>query len=277
MSQRMRSIWQETRAAFERGWYTYGGVRVDLARHLDAMRAGTRLYLPAELDRMPVHRTPAHPAPASGRAATRFEVTGESTLQAAQRLAAEGPVAALNFASARNPGGGVANGARAQEESLARASALYDSLVRCPEFYAFHREQRTLLYSDRVVYSPHTPVFRRDDGSWLPEPAVVSFLTAAAPNRRMIERNQPEDAPRVAGALAARARAVLAVAAEREERRLVLGAWGCGVFGNAPEQVAEAFAAHLRGEFADVFDRVVFAVMDRDPAVRAPFEKRFAV
>ncbi|MDA0567944.1 TIGR02452 family protein [Streptomonospora sp. S1-112] len=275
MSQRMRERWRQTRDAFESGGYDHDGRRVDLLPHLTAMRAGTRLYLPEEAHAL----TP----PAADRA-TEFEVTGESTLEAALRLARSGQgdqsgrsdtVAALNFASARNPGGGVANGARAQEESLARSSALYDSLVRCPEFYAHHRAHRELLYSDRVVYSPGVPVYRRDDGSWLPEPVPVAFLTAAAPNRRMIERNQTHDAHRIGAALTRRARAVLAVAADRGHTRLVLGAWGCGVFGNDPAEVAAAFAAHLHGEYAGVFVQAVFAILDRDPAVRDAFHAQF--
>ena len=56
---------------------------------------------------------------------TRFEVVNDTTLAVARRLASNHRVCALNFASARHPGGGFLNGARAQEESLCRASALY--------------------------------------------------------------------------------------------------------------------------------------------------------
>ncbi|MFE1170658.1 TIGR02452 family protein [Nocardiopsis sp. NPDC058789] len=268
MSQRLREVWNQTRAAYEREDYRVDGARVDLSGPLAAMRAGTRLHLPEEVAELPV--------PAAGRD-TRFEVTGESTLAAARRLVAAEPgrVAALNFASARRPGGGVANGAKAQEESLARSSALYDSLIRCPEYYDHHVAERSLLYSDRVIWSPSVPVFRDDRAGWLPEPVLVDFLTAAAPNRRMVQRNQPELLPLVPPALDVRARAVLAVAAHHGTTRLVLGAWGCGVFGNRPEAVAAAFAKHLRGDFAGVFDRVVFAVLDRDPGVRRPFEEAF--
>ncbi|MBY0487254.1 MAG: TIGR02452 family protein, partial [Flavobacteriaceae bacterium] len=39
-------------------------------------------------------------------------------------------VGVLNFASAKNPGGGFLGGASAQEESLARSSSLYSSLIK---------------------------------------------------------------------------------------------------------------------------------------------------
>ncbi|MEV2279038.1 TIGR02452 family protein [Nocardiopsis sp. NPDC049922] len=267
MSQRLRQIWRETRTAVEDERYAVGGRPVELSEALAAMRAGTRLYLPEEVR--------ALTAPEGARA-TRVEVTGESTLEALVRLSGSDGLAALNFASARNPGGGVANGARAQEESLARSSALCASLTRCPEFYDHHRKATSLLYSDRVIHSPGVPVFRDDRGAWLPEPVVADFLTCAAPNRRMVERNGTGEEHLIGDVLTRRARGVLAVAADRGAVTLVLGAWGCGVFGNRPAEVAAAFAEPLNGEFAGVFEHVVFAVMDRDDALRQPFREAFA-
>ena len=45
---------------------------------------------------------------------------------------------------------------------------------------------------------------------------------------------------------------------------LILGAWGCGVFRNDPEMVASTFKTLLSapGEYAGVFQKVVFAVFD---------------
>jgi uncharacterized protein (TIGR02452 family) len=190
------------------------------------------------------------------------EVTNESSLAAVRRLG--GDVACLVFASARNPGGGFLNGAQAQEESLARGSALYLCLRAAGDFYAHHRAHPELTYSDRVIYSPSVPVFRDDKGAVLTVPYPVSFLTAAAPNRSAIARSQPQHLPDLPAVLARRASRVLAVAAAHGHRRLVLGAWGCGVFGNDPATVATAFAAALRR--SPWFDEVVFAVLDRQPA-----------
>lgn len=57
---------------------------------------------------------------------------------------------------------------------------------------------------------------------------------------------------------------MLRVAAANGHQRLVPGAWGCGVFGNDPEVVAQAFMTALRHN--RFFTEVVFAVLDRQPA-----------
>ena len=261
MSGRLRAIAQETVAIVERGRFDGPGGVVDIAAAVAAAVAGTRLHLPGEV------LTPDPGPPVT----PEIEVTGESSLAAARRLG-DG-VACLNFASARNPGGGFLNGAQAQEESIARSSAIYPSLLAAGDFYAFHRADRGILYSDRVVYSPRVPVFRDDRGRLLPYAYPVSFLTAAAPNRAMIARDQPALLPQVPGALARRAARILDVAAAHGHRDLVLGAWGCGVFGNDPGAVARVFAAALRER--RWFDRIVFAILDRRETVRDEFRAAF--
>jgi uncharacterized protein (TIGR02452 family) len=58
----------------------------------------------------------------------------------------------------------------------------------------------------------------------------------------------------------------------------VLGAWGCGVFRNDPQQIAALFAAALTGPFHGAFAEVVFAILDHGPERRfiGPFERVFA-
>jgi uncharacterized protein (TIGR02452 family) len=207
-------------------------------------------------------------------------VTGEGSLQAARRLYVAGAerIAVLNFASARNPGGGYLGGAKAQEEDLCRNALLYPCLLRAPDYYAAHRASSDLLYSDRVIWSPDVPVHRGDDGR-LAEPYPVSFLTAAAPNAGEVLRRDPDAGPRIRRALHRRTERVLAVAAHHGARHLVLGAWGCGVFRNDPREVAEAFHTHLTGDgaFSSSFECVVFAVWHRtsDSANRAAFADCF--
>jgi len=259
MSTRLRAIATETVAIVKHGSYRHAsGDEVEIAELVQRARAGTRLYLPE--DEITIE-TPEADQPV-------VELTRETTLVASRRLG--GRVAALVFASAKNPGGGFRSGAKAQEESLARASALHASLERSADFYAFHRAQRDLRYSDRVIYSPDVPVFRDDHGELLPQPFLVSFLTAAAPNRRALMQSRPDLADSVTAVMRNRVTRVLQLAAAHGHRRLVLGAWGCGVFGNEPDVVARAFADALAE--SPWFDQIVFAVHDsrpNQPAYRA--------
>ncbi|WP_405452869.1 TIGR02452 family protein [Streptomyces achromogenes] len=280
MSARLRGIAAETERIVAAGRYRApDGRDVPLAKAVEAARAGTRIFGPEPVPGASVPGTSetghSGEVPEGG---TRFEVTGESSLEAARRLA-DGPVAVLNFASARNPGGGYLNGAQAQEEALCRASALHTCLLTARGFYDHHRADRDPFYTDRVIHSPGVPVFRDDRGGLLTEPYLAGFLTAAAPNAGVIRRTAPERAAEVPGALAVRAERVLETAAAHGYRRLVLGAWGCGVFQNDPARVAGAFRAALGpgGRFARTFDHVVFGVLDRTPGavVREAFVRAF--
>src|SRR5262245_23472596 len=115
------NIAKETVDIAIRGEYVAGdGTRVSITRDVTQAIEKTRLYRPSEL--------PHEKSLATSQGQTSFEVTGETTLAAARRLvesAKYSHVCALNFASARHPGGGFLGGSLAQEESLAIASALY--------------------------------------------------------------------------------------------------------------------------------------------------------
>ncbi|MDX3843683.1 TIGR02452 family protein [Streptomyces europaeiscabiei] len=271
MSARLRAIARETERIVEAGRYRAPtGHEVSIAAEVAAARAGTRLYGPDPVE-----------TPQAGAVKAVIEVTGESSLEAAHRLTAtEAPVAVLNFSSARNPGGGYLNGAQAQEEALCRASALYTCVREAPAFYDHHRTHRDPFYTDRVIHSPAVPVFRDDRGALLDTPYTTGFLTSAAPNASVVRRTTPERAAELPGALAVRAERVLETAAANGYRRVVLGAWGCGVFGNDPTQVAAAFRALLTagGRFEGFFEHVVFGILDRTKgtAIRSAFEREFA-
>jgi uncharacterized protein (TIGR02452 family) len=233
------------------------GAAVSIASKIKEAAARTRLY----------------GAEAIGRGAlpagqvTSISITDESTVAALHRLAKEGDedLACLNFASAKNPGGGFLGGAEAQEESLARSSALYPCLLAAPAYYEQNRHCRTTLYLDLAIWSPRVPFIRDERGGLLEEPFTASVITSPAPNAGAIARNEPERIGDIEAALHRRTDLVLRIAAEHGVRRLVLGAWGCGVFQNDPWIVARTFAEALTGNgpFANVFPEVVFAIYDR--------------
>lgn len=249
------------------GYRTTAGVEVEIAATLAAARAGTVSYTPDDA----VNTTARGPFRATP------EVTGEGSIEAARRLVDSGgtAVAVLNFASARNPGGGYLRGARAQEEDVCRSALLYRTLLEAPDYYAAHRASTDLRYSHRVIFSPDVPVIRDRHNELLAAPFPVSFLTSPAPNAGQLALRAGAPVP-VREVLIERADRVLAIAARHGVRDLVLGAWGCGVFANDPAEVAEAFDLALRRHGAG-FDRVVFAVWDRKErsANRIAFDARF--
>jgi uncharacterized protein (TIGR02452 family) len=137
---------KETVEIVERGSYTSaGGCQVQIAAAVRACLNATQFVRPEELVKL---RQACLEGPAASPSTT-FEIVNETTLTGISRLLAEKqePVAALNFASAKNPGGGFLNGSHAQEESLARSSALHASLIRAGQFYDLHRASPSLVYS----------------------------------------------------------------------------------------------------------------------------------
>jgi uncharacterized protein (TIGR02452 family) len=261
-----KELAEETVAITRRGSYEpEPGRVVDLRDAIASCLAATRFVSIADVGEL---REAASKVTAAGPAAA-IEVVAETTLAGIARVLedSEQPVAALNFASAKNAGGGFLNGSQAQEESLARSSALYASLLTAEEFYLRHRASRSMLYTDAMILSPACPIFRDDEGALLQTPHAASFITSAAPNAGAAGDNARHELPLIPETLQRRAECVLALAASEGYRQLVLGAWGCGVFRNDPAVVAQSFALHLRadGPWVNRFDRVVFSIHDSSP------------
>lgn len=255
-------IAEATLQACELGHYEVDGTRVELADAIAAAKAGTVLVEAPHVVTLPARRD------------TAIEVTGESTLEAIQRLAGRGHVACLNFASAKNPGGGFLGGAQAQEESLARSSALYPCQLTQPAHYERNRANKSLLYLDLALWSPHVPFFRDDDGGWLARPVLASVITCAAPNAGALNRG--ETVEQLRATLERRCDLVFAIAAGQAVDTLVLGAWGAGVFKNDPRMVAQIMKAALDGTYRGAFARVVFAVIEPAGANHRAFAETFS-
>lgn len=192
------------------------------------------------------------------------------------------------------PGGGFRNGAKAQEESIARVSSLYASLITPTgsQFYKKDvRSQEGATYSHSMVYSPRVVVFAKDDGTTLEQPYEISVATSPAVNAGVVrEQNLHQDEGKVERAIARivglrfffegtrgiadlsfemreRMGRILALFENRGDRWLILGSYGTGVFRNAVETVAGIWADLLLREdsrFNGVFERVDFAIIGHD-------------
>jgi uncharacterized protein (TIGR02452 family) len=271
------AIAAETLEIVARGGYDSpaGAARVELADAVERSVAGT-WFLPESGWRSVRRRADEAAAKADPDHRPLIEVTDETTLEACRRLTLEAGTAdvlALNFASAKNPGGGFLGGSRAQEESLARSSALYATLQNAQAYYDTNRHARDAYYTDCAIYSPAVPVFRDDAGALLDDPYQVTFVTCPAANATALRSHHKFDEQKIEDTMRRRAGNVLALAAAEGHRTVVLGAWGCGVFGNDPGLIARLFAEALREPVGRCFDRVVFAVYDTRPG--QPFVAAF--
>jgi uncharacterized protein (TIGR02452 family) len=260
------AIAYETLDIMKAGHYTnQRNEKVDISSDLQTAVNNTILYKPEDFDKVFKQRDQLLKAAEHGP--VQISVTGETTFAAAHRLVTTKgikDVCCLNFASAKNPGGGFLGGAQAQEEALARASGLYASLKTKQEMYDFNRHHSTLLYTDQMIYSPQVPVFRDDTDQLLDQHYCVAVLTSPAVNAGALRNNDPERLKDMESVMLGRIEKLLSVAVVHGQTTLVLGAWGCGVFRNDPNDIAAWFAQHIlyNDTFKHAFRHIVFAVYD---------------
>jgi uncharacterized protein (TIGR02452 family) len=100
----------------------------------------------------------------------------------------------------------------------------------------YQRGSQSPFYTDYMIYSPSVPYFRADDGRLLEEPLIVSIITSAAVNAS--ECVSGHQRSQIEPVMTERIRKIIQLAIQERNRVLVLGAFGCGVFGNDPDMVA---------------------------------------
>ncbi|OPC40412.1 TIGR02452 family protein [Elizabethkingia miricola] len=265
-----KEIAQETLDILASKYYINNdGENVDIEKELDFCKDNTRFFTTDELSSLIKNETQEIDCN------TQIEVWKCSSLEAILQLSNtenQDLIMCLNFASAKNPGGGFINGAVAQEESLARASGLYASQLEAETFYKIHRSMKSCFYTDNMIYSPKVPVFRDDTGELLSKPVFCNFITSAAVNAGVVKHAEQATVTEIITIMDERIDKMLALALEEKNEVLVLGAWGCGVFKNSPEDIAELFKNHLYGKYKGKFRRIVFAIFTKNEEMLKPFE-----
>lgn len=163
-------------------------------------------------------------------------------------------IGVLNFASFTSPGGGFLNGAHAQEEDLCHNSDLYERISLESDFYAYNVNHKNGgAYEDRAIFSYDVNFIDPEtDKEYL-----VDVVTCAAPNKSVGKYHSISwDNTKI---LEDRIRFILNIMQAEEIQIPILGAWGCGVFGQDPREVAEIFKKELiSGKYN--FEKVIFAI-----------------
>lgn len=179
-------------------------------------------------------------------------------------------IGVLNFASAKNPGGGFLNGSMAQEEAIAYSSNLYLHQIDTP-YYALNREYKSKMYLDNMIFSKVT-FFRDGKFNLIDNPRIVSVLTAPAVNMGQVKQ-KGENIETAKNVMYKRMELILNLFAEKGCETIVLGAFGCGVFKNEPEEIAKNWVALLKKNH--YFKNVVMCVLDNKGKTYSIFKKYF--
>ncbi len=266
-----RVIAQDTLAILEQGFYeNQHQKQVSLKKEQAYALAQTHLYTPDELEVLVLKPLP------SPKSTTLFEVNGKTTFDSVRdELQQNEDVLCLNFASARNPGGGFLNGSQAQEESIARASGLYPCLLKAEDYYKINRTTSSCLYTHHMIYSPKVPILKDEEGDLLDDIALTTVITAPAVNAGVVRRNEAQNIKKIEPTMLHRIDLMLAICAHHQHPVLILGAWGCGVFQNDPALIAQQFYELLTTKYKNQFEKVVFSVYSKNPRFITPFEELF--
>ena len=213
------------------------------------------------IDRTKVYDSSALIYPERGSLQTEFVFEQTDSVSAVFKYADKN-TAILNFANFTTPGGGFIYGAMAQEEALCLESTLYPVISdRKLESYYFANKRALssvgCLYSNRTLYSPGIVFFRDEEG----EEKRCDVITCAAPNAS--EYLAAGGSQKMNGnALLDRMTFILDIAVKNGVKTLILGAFGCGVFGQNPETLGALYNYLLTDKYKGAFERVVFAVID---------------
>ena len=165
-------------------------------------------------------------------------------------------VLALNFANALFAGGAYTMGGNAQEESLCRASLLYYTIREQKEFYSDNRKRASALYTDGMILSENVSIIRDDSGALLNERMTADFVTCPAVNRNEL---LPWNRKNANGVMERRIEKIVSFMQSQSPDVMVLGAFGCGAFGNKREIILPFFEQAIN-KFTDGKAEIIFAI-----------------
>lgn len=243
---------------FRRGGYTtLGGtsVKMDKLGINDSINASQKLkggFIPQAND----PKNNPQKKPRLNKVTIKDQDTYEAAIEL-QKLG--GKVAILNFANKDSVGGGYLRGANAQEEDLCRRSTLY------PILDALKNKGMYPIAHDELIYTPKVKIIRtsyKEGFKFLDQPYMCDVITQAAYNLAGGEKQpDPYDDFNMAS-MVNKIRDQFRAAAQNGCGSIVVGAFGCGAFGNDPVEVSKIYLKVLQEpEFQNVFNEVRFAIL----------------
>lgn len=181
----------------------------------------------------------------------------ETTIQAILSRVGRGNITALNFANAMYAGGAYVLGGNAQEESLCRASMLYYTIRNQKDYYRRNKLHILPDYTDTMIYSENVPIIRNDFGELLEKTVLCNFITSPAVNRTFAKFIFSQK--KINNIMYSRIEKIIMLSLEKKTDILILGAFGCGMFGNRRETILPMFEEIINKYVPDSIE-VIFAI-----------------
>lgn len=232
-------------------------VSVGLYEHLDWSKA--KLVLPSNLSDIKIRNVPKS---IIFKQENVTEVIEENSL-------------VLVFCSAKNPGGGVSRGSIAQEEDISLTTSWFFQVKDIKGFYL--DKYSNAINTDNMIYVEKGFLLKDKNGNDL-SPISVSFVGATAPNiKGMKDQGYSIDYKLIKKTLGLRVENILKLATQQNKETLILGAWGCGVFGLSSEMVAEVFNEKLNEGWFE--GNIIFSIPeekmlnDFEKIIKTPLKK----
>lgn len=173
----------------------------------------------------------------------------------------------LNMASYKNPGGGVIRGSAAQEENIFRRSNLFESLYQyiyyCDQYGIIKKTEQYPLPFYGGIYSKDVTVFRGSENNGyylLGTPFQTNIISVSAIKRPELKNGEMNSSDILK--MKNKIRTIFQVAFSHSHENLVLSAFGCGSYGNPPEQIAKIFKDVIDNDFNGCFKKIVFSIFD---------------
>lgn len=251
-------VFNLVRADIENGSYVYNTINDCISVpfvNMNKLKKGTTMY--DEIGKLSTH--PFYDSP-------NIYCQNIDSFEKAIELGSD--CAVLNMASSRNPGGGVLNGSRAQEEELCRRSNLIYSLYSFTplgkEFKFVNKSRSYPIPTFGGIYSPYVNIYRKPNTYIsLKEPKLCSVISVSGvigPRIDKVTGMMTNGFPRM---VKRKIRQILRIAILNNHSKLVLGAFGCGAFRNPPKHVALLFEEVLNEEeFKNSFEEICFAILE---------------
>lgn len=274
------NVLSDTLSAWEKGGYEFNNQKVPLLTTLDEAETAVVL-LPeqiAEICQNPLkNQFLSEPGVIRCLQMDSFScaIKRHSELKQSNRTVKKNQIVVLNFANPIHPGGGVRRGAKAQEEDLCRRCSLLLSLESKASrpYYEYNLNCDRYLSSDAMIISPKVEIIKDENYMPLSKSLSVAVITCAAPIYSlyaMTNDTKSQDLHKQYYQIFyQRIYRLLKCCAYFGYQNLVLGAWGCGAFGNDAMIVSQLFHQALETRepigisMKDHFSAIDFAVLGR--------------